>query len=222
MIIPALKTVSMTVGEKIKEAREKLGLSQVELAKKVGVSRGAIWGWESGSIVQIRANKIAKLAAVLDLDVSELQPFGGGGVTLLTKGQKSRFVLLIHWTELKHLVGGKMKMAALKKPKYIEVDLEVAPECLALRIEDDANAPEFAKPDVIIIDPTIQPTENDYVLVRITRTGDEVFREYVPRRGGAYDLVATNPKWKTITVNDSEPAEIIGVLDEHRKKRRRR
>lgn len=212
------KDTTMTVGEIIKRARLKLGLSQVQLAKKVGVSRGAVGGWESGAILQVRAKTLPKLAATLDLPVSQLAPFGDGGVTSLSKDQPSRFVLLIRWSELQHIVAGKMKMSALKRPKYIEVDIEVAPECIALRIEDGANFPEFAPPDVIIVDPTLSPKAGDHVLVRIAKT--EVFREYVPRRAGAYDLVASNPEFRTITVNASDHAEILGVLYEHRKRRR--
>ena len=37
----------MTLGEKLKEARKQIGLSQEQLAKKINVSRSAIAKWES-------------------------------------------------------------------------------------------------------------------------------------------------------------------------------
>ena len=37
----------MTLGEKLKEARHKFGLSQEELAEKLFVSRAAIAKWET-------------------------------------------------------------------------------------------------------------------------------------------------------------------------------
>ena len=37
----------MTLGEKIKEARQQAGLSQQQLAEKLGVSRSAVAKWES-------------------------------------------------------------------------------------------------------------------------------------------------------------------------------
>ena len=39
----------MTLGEKLKEARKQAGLSQEELAIKIGVSRSAIAKWESNN-----------------------------------------------------------------------------------------------------------------------------------------------------------------------------
>ena len=216
---PKLNT--MTVGERIREAREKLGLSQVVLAKRVGVSRGAIWQWETNR-TQIRAAKVPKLAAVLGLDVSALSPFGSGGVAPLDIRNKSTYVVLIQWGELKHVgVGGKMKMSALNRPKYIEVDLEISPECIALKVDDGSMEPTFSKGDVIIVDPSITPRDADHVVARLTQNSEHIFRLYVQRRGGAFDLVAENPTWPTVTINARMPAEIIGVLVEHRKKRRR-
>jgi transcriptional regulator with XRE-family HTH domain len=214
----------MSVGERIREAREKKGVSQAALAKEMGVSRATVWGWETGEILQIRTEKIPKLAAFLDIPTSALTPFGGGGVTPLEKDHKTRFVPLLQWSDLKHIVGGKMKLSALKRPKYIEVDLEVPPDCIFLRIEDDANAPEFEPPDLILINQRLadKVEADDYVLVRVTRTGEELFRAYTPRGGGAYDLVPDNPNWKTVTINKSNPGEIIGVLAEHRQKRRKK
>ena len=46
--------------------RKELGLSMDELGKKVGVSKATILRWESGEIVNVRRDKIAKLAAALN------------------------------------------------------------------------------------------------------------------------------------------------------------
>jgi transcriptional regulator with XRE-family HTH domain len=215
-------TSSMTVGERIRNARKKLGLTQVQLAKKVGVSRGAIYQWEKDLNIP-RPDKVPRLAAVLGLDVTALSPFGGGTVAPIDRDHKSNYVVLLQWSDLIAIgAGGKMKMSALKKSGYIEVDVDISPECKALRIEDNSMEPGYHKRDVIILDPNAQPQENDHVLVRLLQTNEHIFRLYVPRRGGAYDLLAENPDYPTVTVNAKFPAEIMGVEVEHRKKRHRR
>ncbi len=55
------------IGEKIRQAREKLGLSQAELASKVGVSQAAISQFEKGSarpslLVFIRLSRVLGLS----------------------------------------------------------------------------------------------------------------------------------------------------------------
>lgn len=213
---------AMTVGERIRAAREKLGLTQVQLAKKVGVSRGAIYQWETDTTQQIRRDKVPRLAAVLGIDVTALSPFGGGGVSPVDRANKPNYVVLLSWSDLEAIgVGGRMKMSALKKPGYIEVDVDISPEAKALKIEDNSMEPGFSKRDIIILDPHIEPREGDHVLVRLQQTGEHLFRRYVERVRGAYDLLAENPDYPTVTINAKFPAEVMGVLVEHRKKRHR-
>ena len=210
---------NMSVGERIRNARVKLGLTQVQLAKKVGVSRGAIYQWETDTTQQIRKDKVPRLAAVLELDPSALSPFGGGTVAPIDKDHKTNYVVLLKWSDLDAIgAGNKMKMSALKRPGYIEVEMDVSPEARALRIEDISMEPQFRKRDIIILDPNIEPAEGSYVLVRLAQTGEHLFRLYVPRARGAYDLLAENPDYPTVTINAKFPAEIKGVLVEHRKR----
>jgi SOS-response transcriptional repressor LexA len=221
---------NMTVGERILARMKALGLNQTQLAKKMGVSRTTVGFWVSDKHV-IRNDKIPRLAAILGLEPSALSPFGGGTVAPVDRTRKSNYVVLLSWGDLIHVAGGgKMKMSALKKPGYIEVDIEISPESRALRIEDSSmemvgngtpsrGSRSFRKGDVIILDPNIDPIDGDYVLVRIRQTNEHIFRLYIPRGRGAYDLVAENPDFPTVTINAKFPAEMMGVLVEHRQKR---
>lgn len=56
---------------KIKELRLKRGISQEELAKRLGVSRTSVVFWEQGK-QEPRANKIKPLAKVLRCKVTDL------------------------------------------------------------------------------------------------------------------------------------------------------
>lgn len=57
---------------KIKECREKAGLSQVELSEKAGVSRAIISGLESGSITTTTTTTLIKIADALGKKVSDI------------------------------------------------------------------------------------------------------------------------------------------------------
>ncbi|MGN0789131.1 MAG: helix-turn-helix domain-containing protein [Christensenellales bacterium] len=60
-----------TLGEKIKELRKKKGMSQSELAEKVGVSRQALSGWENGAYIP-DYNSLLLLCKVLETDANTL------------------------------------------------------------------------------------------------------------------------------------------------------
>lgn len=57
----------MTVGARIKQAREAKGLTQEALADAVGVSRPAVTQWEDGTSTP-RNKKLPSIAAALDVD----------------------------------------------------------------------------------------------------------------------------------------------------------
>lgn len=62
----------MTVGEKIKKAREVKNIAQVELASLVGISKQTLYKYENGIITNIPSNKIEAIAKVLDTTPASL------------------------------------------------------------------------------------------------------------------------------------------------------
>ena len=62
----------MTKGEKIKQLRERLGMSQVELAKKIGISKQTLYKYENDIITNIPSDNIEKIARALDSSPAEI------------------------------------------------------------------------------------------------------------------------------------------------------
>ena len=60
----------MDINEKIKSRRIELGLTMLEVAKKVGVSEATVSRWESGDIANMRRDKIVLLANALQVPAS--------------------------------------------------------------------------------------------------------------------------------------------------------
>lgn len=56
----------MNIGERIKILREKKGYTLEELGQRIGVGKSTVRKWENGMIKNMRRDKIAKLAEVLD------------------------------------------------------------------------------------------------------------------------------------------------------------
>jgi len=60
------------VGEKLKDLREKLGMSQEELSAKSGVSRVTISLIETGKTKEVLSGTIKALASALGVSVNDL------------------------------------------------------------------------------------------------------------------------------------------------------
>lgn len=66
-----------TLASRIREARERAGLSMSDLAKRVGVSKQAVWGWETGSTKGPRPEHLLALRDILSVSIDWLV-FGNG------------------------------------------------------------------------------------------------------------------------------------------------
>ena len=62
------------IANKIKTRRIELGLTLEDVAKAVGVGRSTVQRWESGLIQNMKRDKIAKLASVLQMNPVEFVP----------------------------------------------------------------------------------------------------------------------------------------------------
>ena len=55
----------MTTGEKIRELRKSLGMTQEELGSKIGVQKAAINKYETGAVVNLKRDTLHRLAKAL-------------------------------------------------------------------------------------------------------------------------------------------------------------
>ena len=64
--------MTMTPGEYIRWRRKELNLTIDQIAEKLGVNNGTVSRWESGAIDNMRRDKIAKLAEILQISPLKL------------------------------------------------------------------------------------------------------------------------------------------------------
>lgn len=74
----------------VKEMRERAGLSQAELAKRLGVTQQSIYYYESGNR-DIKASVLIDMAKALDCTVSELLGLGRAKIVHTSPTPPTRF-----------------------------------------------------------------------------------------------------------------------------------
>lgn len=218
----------MTVGEIIQRARKALGLSQSEMAVKLGVTRGAVSQWETDKFVPSYQHAV-ELAELLKLDGSALSP-----ILALELKSKSAFstiplISMSHITDWLKEFHQLPDVRATIPPECYPVNTDISDGSWAVLLEDDSMSPEFNRGDVIVIGLfDLQPSDGEYAVVSFFDGRPAVLRQCVARGKDTlgrevYDLRAANPNFPTITVpldpNFENPvASCVGVALEHRRR----
>ena len=63
----------MNIGEILKEARTKKGLSVIEVARALGIDRTTYFRYENNQVNNIPIQNLLKLADMLDIDLNEMK-----------------------------------------------------------------------------------------------------------------------------------------------------
>src|SRR4051812_29701670 len=82
----------LSIGQRVKTERLERGLTQDELAHRVGVSRSAVAQWETGRAGQLTGN-LGRIALALDTSVEYLM-YGRDNRVALQPGQGDEIALL--------------------------------------------------------------------------------------------------------------------------------
>lgn len=62
----------MTVGDRIRQKREMIGMSQTELAKKLNISKQTLYKYEKNIVTNVPSNKIEEISNILNVSESYL------------------------------------------------------------------------------------------------------------------------------------------------------
>ena len=63
----------MNIGEILKDARIKKGLSVIEVARALGIDRTTYFRYENNQVKNIPIQNLLKLADMLDIDLNEMK-----------------------------------------------------------------------------------------------------------------------------------------------------
>ena len=80
----------MTVGDRIRKHRKLSGISQTDLAEKIGVSKQTLYKYEKNVITNIPSDKIEEIAKVLNVSESCLMGWENKEIELINEEEKGK------------------------------------------------------------------------------------------------------------------------------------
>ena len=204
----------MTVYEKIRQLREEQGLSQQDLADKMGYkSRSAINKIELG-LRDISQSKVIAFAEALGVSPAYLFGWSDDKQREPRKGVKIPV--------LGSVQAGIPLEAIEEILDYEEIPTKMAQqgEFFALQVKGASMEPKISAGDVVIVKKQEDVDSGDIAIVMVN--GDEATVKKIKKFDGGINLIPLNPDFDVMTYSNKEiidlPVRILGKVVELRAK----
>ena len=210
----------MTVGERIRSLREKLGMSQVDFADKINVSKQTLYKYENNIITNIPSEKIEAAAIVGNISPSYLMGWDNnvGPITNGTKHKAPGVTINV----LGQVAAG-VPIEAIEDiidTEEISAELASTGDFFGLQIHGDSMEPRMYEGDVVIVRRQDDAESGEVIIAMVN--GDEATCKRLKKYDGGIMLLSNNPRYEPIVFTNEEieekPVRIIGKVVELRGK----
>lgn len=210
----------MTVGERIKELRDKTGMSQVNFASKINVSKQTLYKYENNIITNIPSDKIEATAKLCGVSPAYLMGWDSN-IVPISNGTKDK--------KHGHIINILDRVAAGVPVEAVEdiIDTEEITEEMAktgsffgLQIRGDSMEPRICDGDVVIVRQQNDAKSGDIVITMIN--GDDATCRRLRKYRDGIELISNNPSYEPVFFSNQDiqekPVKIIGKVVELRGK----
>ena len=203
----------MGVRENIVELRRRYGITQEELAKIAGVSRGAVSQWEGG-FSEPRMGAIQRIADHYGLLKSNIIEDGGMMTSIPDNA------IPVRGTSAMVPVRVLGRTHAGERMDEDESDYEAEfpegvvsrhPGCFALRVEGDCMNRRYPEGCVVLVDPSMEPS-NGRAVVAEFEDGRSVLRCYYRGQSSLMLTADSFSEYEDIILTGEDPVRLIGVV----------
>lgn len=183
------------VGNLILKRRKELGLTLEEVGNAVGVGKSTVKKWETGLISNMRRDKIALLAKVLQIDPTNL--IGDNTSDLFSQFDNISPIQTQRLPLLGEIACGEPIFCDEDRESYVEVGTNIRADfCLKAKGDSMINA-RICDGDIVFI--RQQPmVENGDIAAVVIDTEATLKRVYYDKENGKLVLQAENPKYKPL------------------------
>ena len=193
----------MTIGERIKEVRERLGLNQVEFADKINVSKQTLYKYENNLITNIPSDKIEATAKLGN--VSPAYIMGWEKTEYLSKISNVFTIELKKFPLLGEISCGVPKFANEDRESYVLAGSDIQADfCLRASGDSMINA-RISDGDIVFIRKQDIVDNGEIAAVVVNNDSDATLKRlYYYQEKSLLILKAENPKYKDLIFSGDE------------------
>ena len=199
---------SMKLGDRIKDLRKKMGLTQEEMAARLKLSRPYVWQLENGT--KPGGPKLQTDVEMMEKAHAErTSPTPPGDIMRDVKITLPRYVPLLSMAQAGSVLVSWENLPAEWFDR-VATDMD-DPHAFAVEIRGDSAEPYLYDREKVIVLPSHTPWNSDLVVARF-RNGDTVLKLYHETDGGrTVDLASWNTKYPPQSYRRSEFEAIAPV-----------
>ncbi len=184
----------MNIGQRIKEKRTHLRLSQEDVAKAIGSTKQAIYKYESGIVTNIPTDKIARMAQLFGVTPAYLMGWEENPDAKLFPAE-SRPIIRKKLPMLGNVACGEPIFAEESHDSFVDADGEIdADFCLTAKGDSMINARIF-NGDILFVK-SQTTVENGEIAVVLIEDEATVKRVYYDKENNTITLSPENPLYK--------------------------
>ncbi|TBL95143.1 helix-turn-helix domain-containing protein [Hafnia alvei] len=211
----------MEMSDRIRNRRKELKLTQLALAKLVGVNRVTVTGWESGDYQPGGAN-LQSLALALRCNPLWLMDGKGNPEEDAPISNASKFfgvkeVPVISWVQAGTWTATDKGCTLNDAVEYIHTSAVVSDNAFALRVRGDSmtnphGVPTIPEGSLVIVEPNfddLNGIDGKIVVAHLDGGVEATLKKFVNDWPNKY-LVPLNPKYKPIECNGN--CRIVGIV----------
>ena len=206
----------MTIGERIKELRQQINMSQVDFADKINVSKQTLYKYENNMITNIPSDKIEAVATLCKVSPAYIMGWNATN-TGNTSVPKSVTINVLG------RVAAGLPIEAVENiidTEEISIELARTGEFFGLQIHGDSMEPRIYDGDVVIVRQQ-EDAESGEIVIALVNGSDATCKRLVKYSHGIH-LMSLNSKYEPMTFTNEEiaekPVRIIGKVIELRGK----
>ncbi|TMP70434.1 XRE family transcriptional regulator [Pseudoalteromonas sp. S1609] len=201
----------MSIGNRIKERRKELKLTQVKLSEMIGIAQQSLQKIENGTTKNPR--NIQALAKALECPPEFLQ-FGIGdskdihsnvspGPTIKATAPLISWVQAGAWSEI-------TEIKAYDAERFM-CPVNCSDLTFVLKVQGISMEPKFDEGDLIFVDPEAECIHGSYVVARLDDDNQATFKQLIIE-GGHKFLKAANPNWPEQLIPINGNCTLVGKV----------